>query len=93
MWTENYITTIGVDFVNIYIIVQKIKTLDLCDKSVKLQIVYYLCNKQWDTAGQERFRNITASYYRGAAGIMVVYDITDSQSFNELNTWLIEIEK
>ena len=64
---------------------QKIKTLDVNDKSVKLQI--------WDTAGQERFRNITASYYRGAAGIMVVYDVTDLQSFQELNTWLIEIEK
>ena len=48
---------------------------------------------QWDTAGQERFRNITASYYRGAAGIMIVFDLTDLESFNNLNTWLIEIEK
>ena len=47
----------------------------------------------WDTAGQERFRNITASYYRGGHGVLVVYDITDRESFNNLNSWLIEIEK
>ena len=47
----------------------------------------------WDTAGQERFKNITASYYRGGNGILVVYDITDRESFNNLNSWLIEIEK
>ena len=70
-------TTIGVDF--------KIKTLDVDGKSVKLQI--------WDTAGQERFRNIISSYYRGAQGIMLVYDITDLESFQNLNSWLIEIEK
>ena len=70
-------TTIGVDF--------KIKTLDIDGKSVKLQI--------WDTAGQERFRNIVSSYYRGAHGIMMVYDITDQESFQNLNSWLIEIEK
>ena len=70
-------TTIGVDF--------KIKTLDLEGKSVKLQI--------WDTAGQERFRTITTSYYKGAHGIMMVYDITDFESFQNLNSWLIEIEK
>jgi len=48
---------------------------------------------KWDTAGQERFKNMTASYYRGASGIMVVYDITDPESFNNINSWLIEIEK
>ena len=76
-WSESYVTTIGVDF--------KIKTLDLEGKSVKLQI--------WDTAGQERFRNIVSSYYKGAHGIMMVYDITDLESFQNLNSWLIEIEK
>ena len=70
-------TTIGVDF--------KIKTIDIDSKSCKLQI--------WDTAGQERFRNIISSYYRGAQGIMLVYDITDLESFQNLNSWLIEIEK
>jgi len=52
---------------------------------VKLQI--------WDTAGQERFRSIQASYYKGANGILVVYDITNRSSFENLNSWLIEIEK
>ena len=76
-FSDSYVTTIGVDF--------KIKTLDIDSKSCKLQI--------WDTAGQERFRNIISSYYRGAQGIMLVYDITDLESFQNLNTWLIEIEK
>ena len=61
------------------------KTLEVNGKKVKLQI--------WDTAGQERFKNITASYYRGGNGVLVVYDITDRDSFNNLNSWLIEIEK
>jgi len=47
----------------------------------------------WDTAGQERFKNIISSYYRGAEGIILVYDITDLDSFNNLNSWLMEIEK
>ncbi len=52
---------------------QKIRTIQLDGKTIKLQI--------WDTAGQERFRTITSSYYRGAHGIIVVYDTTDAQSF------------
>ena len=51
---------------------QKIKGLALDGKNVKLQI--------WDTAGQERFRTITSSYYRGAHGIIVVYDVTERES-------------
>ena len=47
----------------------------------------------WDTAGQERFKNIQANYYKGANGILVVYDITNRESFEHLNSWLIEIEK
>merc|ERR1711971_397523 len=47
---------------------------------VKLQI--------WDTAGQERFRSVTRSYYRGACGALLVYDITDRDSFNSVSTWL-----
>ncbi len=47
----------------------------------------------WDTAGQEKFRNINGSYYKGANGILVVYDITNKETFDGLNSWLIEIEK
>lgn len=54
-------------------------------KNVKLQI--------WDTAGQERFRTITSSYYRGAHGIIIVYDVTDLDSFNNVRQWLSEIER
>eukprot|EP00955_Chlamydomonas_euryale_P067035 359720-Chlamydomonas_euryale.AAC.2 len=48
---------------------------------------------QWDTAGQERFRTITSSYYRGAHGIIVVYDVTDQDSFNNVKQWLNEIDR
>ncbi|OXB71905.1 UNVERIFIED_CONTAM: hypothetical protein H355_004784 [Colinus virginianus] len=76
-YTESYISTIGVDF--------KIRTIDLDGKTVKLQI--------WDTAGQERFRTITSSYYRGAHGIIIVYDVTDRESFNNVKNWMVEIDK
>ncbi|CAD6193185.1 unnamed protein product [Caenorhabditis auriculariae] len=70
-YTESYISTIGVDFLD--------------GKTIKLQI--------WDTAGQERFRTITSSYYRGAHGIIVVYDITDQETFNNVKQWLQEIDR
>ena len=54
------------------------------EKKIKMQI--------WDTAGQERFKNIIASYYRGAHGILLIYDVTDKDSFKNLSNWLIEIE-
>ncbi|CAM6089138.1 unnamed protein product [Calypogeia fissa] len=76
-YLETYISTIGVDF--------KIRTVELDGKTVKLQI--------WDTAGQERFRTITSSYYRGAHGIIVVYDVTDQESFNNVKQWLNEIDR
>jgi small GTP-binding protein len=49
--------------------------------------------EQWDTAGQERFRTITSSYYRGAHGICVVFDVTDMESFNNVKQWLQEIDR
>ncbi|GAA5959698.1 hypothetical protein JCM8115_001301 [Rhodotorula mucilaginosa] len=76
-YTESYISTIGVDF--------KIRTIELEGKTVKLQI--------WDTAGQERFRTITSSYYRGAHGIIVVYDVTDQDTFSNVKQWLQEIDR
>ncbi|CAN0244541.1 unnamed protein product, partial [Scytosiphon promiscuus] len=63
----------------------KIRTIELDSKTIKLQI--------WDTAGQERFRTITSSYYRGAHGIIVVYDVTDKESFNNVKQWLHEIDR
>merc|ERR1712022_60157 len=76
-YTETYISTIGVDF--------KIRTVEIDGKVIKLQI--------WDTAGQERFRTISSTYYRGAHGIIVVYDVTSLDSFNNVKRWLTEIDK
>ncbi|KAJ3574979.1 hypothetical protein NP233_g1396 [Leucocoprinus birnbaumii] len=76
-WTPSFITTIGIDF--------KIRTIELDGKRIKLQI--------WDTAGQERFRTITTAYYRGAMGILLVYDVTDERSFNNIRTWHSNIEQ
>jgi Ras-related protein Rab-3C len=76
-FSGNYITTIGVDF--------KIRTIELHGEKVKLQI--------WDTAGQERFRTITTAYYRGAMGIMLVYDITNAKSFDNIAKWLRNIDE
>ncbi|XP_071965857.1 ras-related protein Rab-10-like isoform X5 [Antedon mediterranea] len=71
------LTTIGIDF--------KIKTVELNGKKIKLQI--------WDTAGQERFHTITTSYYRGAMGIMLVYDITQEKTFDNIAKWLRNIQE
>mmetsp|Transcript_31006 Transcript_31006/g.49797 ORF Transcript_31006/g.49797 Transcript_31006/m.49797 type:complete len:214 (-) Transcript_31006:45-686(-) len=76
-YDDSFITTIGVDF--------KLRTVELDNKVIKLQI--------WDTAGQERFRTITTSYYRGAHGIIIVYDITDKDSFDNIRQWLYEIDR
>ena len=74
-FSSTFITTIGIDF--------KIKTINLDGKRVKLQI--------WDTAGQEQFRTITRSYFRGAQGIVLVYDITDRGTFNSVRSWMAQI--
>ncbi|GBG58833.1 hypothetical protein CBR_g233 [Chara braunii] len=70
--------TIGVDF--------KLKMLNLNGKRLKLTI--------WDTAGQERFRTLTSSYYRGAQGIILTYDVTRRDTFTNLaDVWLKEVER
>jgi len=64
--------TIGVEFGS--------KICTVAGKKVKFQI--------WDTAGQEKFRSVTRSYYRGAMGCLLVYDITSRDTFKNLSTWL-----
>lgn len=76
-FNSTFISTIGIDF--------KIRTIELDGKKIKLQI--------WDTAGQERFRTITTAYYRGAMGIMLVYDITNEKSFENIKNWIRNIEE
>lgn len=63
----------------------KVKDLVISNKNIRVQI--------WDTAGQERFRNITNSYYKGANGIAIVYDVTNRSSFETVSTWIEEISK
>jgi len=74
VFNPEFQSTIGVDF--------KITTLGVDGRHVKMQL--------WDTAGQDRFRNIVASYYRGAHGIVLVYDVSNPQSFESIQTWLDE---
>lgn len=73
----NKTTTIGVDF--------KIKSVEINGKITKIQI--------WDTAGQDRFRTITTAYYRGTSGFIVVYDVTNAESFHSIKIWIDEISK
>ncbi|KAL8495953.1 hypothetical protein ACS0TY_019903 [Phlomoides rotata] len=68
-------STIGVEF--------QTRTLVIDHKNVKAQI--------WDTAGQERYRAVTSAYYRGAVGALIVYDITQRQSFDHTARWLEEL--
>ena len=77
VFSENYVTTIGVDF--------RFKTMIIKNKIAKIQI--------WDTAGQERYRSITTAYYRGAAAIIICCDSTNKDSFYNLNNWIDEIAK
>jgi small GTP-binding protein len=73
----NCTPTIGIDF--------KLRTIELDNKKIKLQLL--------DTAGQERFKTITTAHYRNAMGILLVYDITNEQSFKNIEEWLKNIEK
>jgi len=71
---QDFSATIGVDY--------RVRTTVINNKTVKLQI--------WDTAGQEQFRTITAAYYRKADGIITVFDVTNSESFDDVESWLTE---
>lgn len=75
-FTSAFVSTVGIDF--------KVKTVFRHDKRVKLQI--------WDTAGQERYRTITTAYYRGAMGFILMYDITNEESFNSVQDWVTQIK-
>ena len=72
---KNHLATIGIDF--------KTKTININNQEIKLKI--------WDTAGQERFRNITTQYYKGADGIVLVYDVTDEASYEKIRDWMEQI--
>jgi Ras-related protein Rab-1A len=74
-FVKNYLTTIGIDF--------RAKVIGHLGKSIKLKV--------WDTAGQERFRNITQQYYKGADGIVLVYEVTDRESFEKVADWMTQI--
>ena len=76
-FSPTFITTIGIDF--------KIRTITMDKKRLKMQI--------WDTAGQERFRTITTAYYRGAQGILLVYDVTDEKSFQNIRNWIAQLQE
>jgi len=71
-FTTSFISTVGIDF--------KVRTIQIDDKIIKLQV--------YDTAGQDRFRTITAAYYRGSHGVLLVYDVTDERSFSNIRTWI-----
>ncbi|GAB5361837.1 hypothetical protein AAMO2058_000746900 [Amorphochlora amoebiformis] len=74
---ESYQPTVGVDF--------RYRTFVVDQKKIKLQI--------WDTAGQERFRTLTSNYYRGADGIVLAYDITNSKTFRHVAEWMKNVDK
>ena len=76
IFNETLQSTIGVDY--------KTRTIELEGKIIRLQI--------WDSAGQERFRTLTPSYYRGGQGAILVYDVTNRDSFQKVDNWLNELE-
>ncbi|XP_072458402.1 ras-related protein Rab-3D [Notamacropus eugenii] len=75
-FTSAFVSTVGIDF--------KVKTVYRNEKRVKLQI--------WDTAGQERYRTITTAYYRGAMGFLLMYDVSNQESFNAVQDWATQIK-
>ena len=75
-FSENFKATIGVEFMS--------KTYKINKHLFKIEI--------WDTAGQERYKSITAVYYKGAKGGLIVYDTTDKNTFDNIDKWLTEIK-
>ncbi|XP_028820796.1 ras-related protein Rab-26 [Denticeps clupeoides] len=73
----SFISTVGIDFRN--------KVLNIDAVKVKLQI--------WDTAGQERFRSVTHAYYRDADALLLLYDVTNKASFDNIQAWLTEVHE
>ena len=75
---EAHLTTIGLDF--------RLKTINLKDdRKVKIQI--------WDTAGEDRFRSITRNYYKGAKGILLIFDVTEKETFTHVRDWIERIHE
>ena len=75
---EAHLSTIGLDY--------RLKTMTLENgKNIKLQI--------WDTAGQDRFRAITKNYYKGANGIILIYDVTNLQTYENVKNWINQIRE
>ena len=73
----DHLSTLGVDFA--------MHSVNIDGQSIRLRM--------WDLGGQQRYRNITYSYYRGIDGVLIVYDITNLQSFNNVEYWLSEINR
>jgi small GTP-binding protein len=75
-FSQSFVATVGIDF--------KVKNMYRQDKRIKLQI--------WDTAGQERYRTITTAYYRGAMGFILMFDLTNEESFHAVKGWAATIQ-
>ena len=71
-FSSHHISTIGIDWSN--------KDIKVGDEMVNLQI--------WDTAGQDRFHTVTSTYYNKAQGIILIYDCTDKNTFNNISNWI-----
>lgn len=82
-FSETFITTVGIDYKYKYMKMKDEETGKM--ENIRLEI--------WDTAGQERFKAITRSYLRGAEGILLVYDITDQTSFEDVKSWMSQIKQ
>lgn len=72
-----YVTTVAVDL--------KVKTVEVDGKKIKLQL--------WDTVGNDRFRSLITSYFRGAQGVMLVYDVASERSFYSIRDWVRQLEQ